>query len=282
AQAFNPLGSITGVVIGRFFIFAGSDYTPAQIAAMSPAARAAYDAAQSGAVRAPYAVIGIVVLALALLILVTRFPAAHESHEPQSAEEAGWRALRGRWRFIFAVAAQFFYVGAQVGVWSYLIRYAEGTVPGTADRQAADFLILSLVLFMLGRFAGTALMRRVPPAFLLATFAAVNALLAAVAIAMPGYVGLYALIASSFFMSIMYPTIFALGVSGLGEARKLASSVLVMAIVGGAVLTPAMGALSGLAGINWSMAVPFLCFAVVLGFALSVRRRMRRAEASPA
>ncbi|MDE2263887.1 MAG: L-fucose:H+ symporter permease [Gammaproteobacteria bacterium] len=285
AQAFNPLGSITGVAIGRFFIFAGTDDTPAQIAAMSPTARAAYDAAQSGAVRAPYAVIGIVVLALALLILVTRFPAAHESHEshePQSAEEAGWRALRGRRRFIFAVAAQFFYVGAQVGVWSYLIRYAEGTVPGTADRQAADFLILSLVLFMLGRFAGTALMRRVAPAVLLATFAAVNALLAAVAIAMPGYVGLYALIASSFFMSIMYPTIFALGVSGLGEARKLASSVLVMAIVGGAVLTPAMGALSGLAGINWSMAVPFLCFAVVLGFALSVRRRMRRAEASPA
>ena len=125
-------------------------------------------------------------------------------------------------------------------------------------------------------------MRRVAPAFLLAAFAAVNALLAAVAIAMPGYVGLDALIASSFFMSVMYPTIFALGVSGLGEVRKLASSVLVMAIVGGAVLTPAMGALSGLAGINWSMAVPLVCFAVVLGFALSVRREMRQLQEPPA
>lgn len=282
AQAFNPLGSITGVVIGRFFIFSGTDYTPAQIAAMSPAARAAYDSAQTGAVRAPYVVIGVVVLALALLILMTRFPAAHESHAPQAREEARWSALRGRWRFYLAVAAQFFYVGAQVGVWSYLIRYAEGTVPGTVDRRAADFLIVSLVLFMLGRFAGTALMRRVAPAVLLAIFAAVNAVLAAAAIAMPGYTGLYALIASSFFMSIMYPTIFALGVSGLGEARKLASSVLVMAIVGGAVLTPAMGALSGVAGINWSMAVPLVCFAVVLGFALSVRREVGQPEESPA
>jgi MFS transporter, FHS family, L-fucose permease len=275
AQAFNPLGSITGVVIGRFFIFSGADEAPVRVAAMSPPARAAYDAAQTGAVQAPYVAIGIVVLALALLILITRFPAVHESHEPRAREEASWRQLRGRRRLFFAVAAQFFYVGAQVGVWSYLIRYAEGTIPGTADRRAADFLIVSLVLFMLGRFAGAALMRRVAPVLLLAAFAAVNALLAAVAIAMPGHLGLYALIASSFFMSVMYPTIFALGVSGLGEVRKLASSVLVMAIVGGAVLTPAMGALSGLAGISWSMAVPLVCFAVVLGFALSVRREMR-------
>jgi FHS family L-fucose permease-like MFS transporter len=282
AQAFNPLGSITGVVIGRCFIFSATDETPARIAAMPPTARAAYDAAQTGAVQAPYIAIGIVVLALALLILVTRFPAVHESHEPKAREEAGWRELRGRWRLCFAVVAQFFYVGAQVGVWSYLIRYAEGTIPGTVDRRAADYLIVSLVLFMLGRFAGAALMRRVAPALLLAVFAAVNALLAAVAIAMPGHAGLYALIASSFFMSIMYPTIFALGVSGLGEARKLASSVLVMAIVGGAVLTPAMGALAGVAGINGSMAVPLVCFAAVLGFALSVRREMRNTGESAA
>ncbi|HTL92547.1 MAG TPA: L-fucose:H+ symporter permease [Steroidobacteraceae bacterium] len=282
AQAFNPLGSITGVVIGRFFIFSDTDDAPARIAAMSPRVRAAYDAAQTHAVQAPYVAIGAVVLALALLMLMTRFPAVHEAHEPQAEEQARWRDLRGRWRFFFAVAAQFFYVGAQVGVWSYLIRYAEGTVPGTVDRRAADYLIVSLVLFMLGRFAGAALMRRIAPVLLLATFAAVNTLLAAVAIAMPGHVGLYALIASSFFMSVMFPTIFALGVSGLGEARKLASSVLVMAIVGGAVLTPAMGALSGIAGINGSMAVPLVCFAVVLAFAVSVRREPRQARESPA
>jgi len=282
AQAFNPLGSITGVVIGRFFIFSGTDSTADRIAAMSPTARAAYDAAQTGAVQAPYVAIGVVVLALALVILLTRFPTVHESQEPRVHGPARWRELHGRRRFFFAVAAQFFYVGAQVGVWSYLIRYAEGTVPGTTDRRAADYLIVSLVLFMLGRFAGAALMRRLAPVILLAAFAAANGLLTGFAIAMPGNVGLYALIASSFFMSVMYPTIFALGVSGLGEVRKLASSVLVMAIVGGALLTPAMGALSGLAGVNWSMAVPLVCFAVVLGFALSVRRQGPPVAESPA
>jgi len=282
AQAFNPLGSITGVVIGRFFIFSGTDAAPARLAAMTPAQRAAYHAAQSAAVQAPYVVIGVVVLALALVILMTRFPAVHEAHAPQERAAATWRELWGRWRFFLAVAAQFFYVGAQVGIWSFLIRYAEATVPGTTDRGAADDLIISLVLFMAGRFAGAALMRRVPPARLLALFAAADALLAAIAIAMPGRIGLSALIASSFFMSVMYPTIFALAVSGLGEVRKLASSVLVMAIVGGAVLTPAMGAISGSAGINWAMAVPLAGFAVVLGFALNARGAVRRIQALPA
>ncbi len=274
AQAFNPLGSIAGIAIGRFFIFSGTDYTATQVAAMPNATRAAYHAAQSSAVQMPYVAIGIVVLALALVIMATPFPLAHAESTPEAAD-GRWRQLLGRPRLYLAVAAQFFYVGAQVGVWSYLIRYAEGTIPGTADRTAADYLLLSLFLFMAGRFVGTTLMRIVAPAKLLAAFAAVNAALAAIAVARPGSVGLAALIAVSFFMSVMYPTIFALGVHGLGEVRKLASSVLVMAIVGGAVLTPAMGALSGAAGIQWAMGVPVVCFGVVLVFALRVARKDR-------
>lgn len=275
AQAFNPLGSIAGVVIGRFFIFSGTEYTRAQVARMAPAARSTYYASQSAVVQMPYVLIGVVVVVLALLIVVTRFPVAHEAGRPGSSGQARWRELLQHPRLALAVAAQFFYVGAQVGVWSYLIRYAEGTIPGTADRTAADYLIVSLVLFMLGRFAGTALMRFIAPAKLLAAFAVTNALLAALAIAEPGRIGLAALVAVSFFMSVMYPTIFALGVHGLGELRKLAASVLVMAIIGGAVLTPAMGALSGWAGINWSMAVPLAGFVVVLAFALFTLRRAR-------
>jgi len=271
AQAFNPLGSIAGVGIGRFFIFSSTDYTTAQVAAMPNAARDAYYAAQSSAVQMPYVIIGIVVLALALVIMVTPFPIAHKG-STSGTDDAKWRQLLTRPRLFMAVAAQFFYVGAQVGVWSYLIRYAEGTIPGTADRAAADYLLISLVLFMVGRFVGSALMRVIAPANLLAAFAAVNALLAMIAIARPGPVGLVALIAVSFFMSVMFPTIFALGVQGLGEVRKLASSVLVMAIVGGAVLTPAMGALSGFVGIQWAMSIPAICFGIVLAFALRVAR----------
>jgi FHS family L-fucose permease-like MFS transporter len=131
---------------------------------------------------------------------------------------------------------------------------------------------------MIGRFIGAALMRAVMPATLLVAYAFTNAILIAIAISLPGRIGLYALIATSFFMSVMFPTIFALGIRGLGETRKLASSILVMSIVGGAVLTPLMGAVSGLGGIHWSMIVPLLCFAVVLSFATYARPRSAPGE----
>ena len=273
AQAFNPLGSITGVLVGRIFIFSGIEHTPEQIAAMSEAARNAYFSAESTAVLTPYLTLGIVVALLGFLIKLTAFPAVSETDENGSTHQTPWRQLATQKRFVFAVIAQFFYVGAQVGIWSYLIRYAQGTVPGTPEKTAADYLILSLVLFMIGRFTGAALMRAVMPAKLLAAYAFMNAILLAIAISLPGRIGLYALIATSFFMSVMFPTIFALGIRGLGDTRKLASSILVMSIVGGAILTPLMGAVSGLGGIHWSMLVPLLCFAVVLCFATYARPR---------
>ena len=281
AQAFNPLGSITGVLIGRFFIFSGVELTPQQLAAMTPGARSAYFSAESGAVLAPYLAIGVVVVVLALLFKVTPFPAISDS-DPNSdsgadgdagAVRTPWRWLLGQKRFVVAVIAQFFYVGAQVGIWSYLIRYAQGTVPGMPEKSAADTLVLSLVLFMVGRFVGAGLMRAVRPTRLLAVYSVINAVLMAVAIALPGRTGLAALVIASFFMSVMFPTIFAVGIGGLGAARKSASSVLVMSIVGGAILTPVMGAISGLAGIQWSMAVPLLCFVVIMGFAARVPAR---------
>jgi FHS family L-fucose permease-like MFS transporter len=173
---------------------------------------------------------------------------------------------------MLAVAAQFFYVGAQIGMWSYLIRYTQATAPGFPEKAAANFLTISLTLFMLGRFAGTALMRYVQPARLLAVYAAVLIGLLGTAIAAHGMAGVYALVIAPFFMSVMFPTIFALGLRGLDDdSRKFASSFLVMAIVGGAVVTAVMGAVSDAAGIQRAMAVPLLCFAVVLGFAYRSR-----------
>ena len=267
AQSFNPLGSITGVLIGQRFIFSGVEPTHAQIAAMTASARTAYYAAQSSAVQLPYVVIGCVVLLWALLIGTARLPTAAAAPD-QHATGARLRTLAGNRNLVLAVLAQFFYVGAQVGIWSYLIRYAQQTVPGTSQRHAADFLTLSLVLFMLGRFAGTALMRHLAPARLLASFAITALALAAVAVLFPGRIGVGALIAVSFFMSIMFPTIFALGLRGLNDqARKSAAPYLVMAIVGGATLTLLMGGISDAAGIPRAMSVPAVCFAVILGFA---------------
>ena len=276
AQAFNPLGSITGVLVGRLFIFSGIEPSVQQLASLSQTARDAYFAAESAAVETPYIVLGVVVSLLALLVKATRFESISEPQAAPGPGSATWRGLIRRKSYAFAVTAQFFYVGAQVGVWSYLIRYAQGTVSGTPEKTAADFLIISLALFMAGRFVGAALMRRIAPARLLAAFSSANIVLTAVAIGLPGKTGLYALVATSFFMSVMFPTIFALGLRGLGDLRTLGSSFLVMSIVGGAILTPLMGAISGYAGIHWSMVVPLLSFIVVLRYANYTNRRPRR------
>ena len=235
---------------------------------MGSGARTAYYASQSLAVQGPYLVIGAVVLVWALLIATVRLPSAGRPSDATRPPRAGARELLRNTNFVLAVLAQFFYVGAQVGIWSYLIRYAQHSLSGLPERRAADFLTIALVLFMCGRFAGTALMRFLSPMRLLATFALVALTLAAVAMLFPGRVGVAALVATGFFMSIMFPTIFALGLRGLDdETRKTASSFLVMAIVGGATLTLLMGAISDAAGIHRAMIVPVLCFATVLAFA---------------
>ena len=270
AQAFNPLGSITGVLVGQQFILSGNEPTPEQIAALGTAERAAFYATESAAVQIPYLVIGAIVVVWALMFMISRFPMTRDS-DAADARGSGMAhlvdLLRDRY-FMLAVAAQFVYVGGQVGVWSYLIRYAQVTVPGTPEKVAANFLTAGLVLFMLGRFAGAALMRYVAPARLLAIYALINAVLCTVAVGLPGPVGLYALVAASFFMSIMFPTIFALGLDRLDdEKRKLGSSLLVMSIIGGAIITAVMGATSDAFGIHWAMAVPLFSFAIVLRFA---------------
>lgn len=276
AQAFNPLGSITGILIGQHFIFSGVEHSATDLAAMSPAARQAFYVAESSAVQTPYLVIGGVVVLWALLIALTRFPATSSAgDEPAVAQRHGiiGRLLRKR-RFVLAIVAQFFYVGAQVGIWSFLIRYIQDGLPGTPEKSAALYLTVSLVLFMVGRFVGTALLRYLPPARLLGIFALINLALCSIAVASPHTVGVYALVASSFFMSVMFPTVFALGLEGLGDdERKLGSSLIVMAIIGGAILTALMGAVSDQAGIHWAMAVPAVCFAVILWFAVASGRQ---------
>ncbi len=283
AQAFNPLGSIAGVWIGQRFIFSGIEHTPAELAAMSPAARSAYLMLEATSVQVPYLVIGLGVLAWAVLILSTRFPdvsvvAAEAEAMPAPAGAIG-RLLRDG-SFRFALLAQFFYVGAQVGVWSYMIRYVQAALPGTPYRQAANYLFYCLACFMAGRFAGAVLMRWVRVERLLAWFAAVNIALALVAVCWSGQIGAWALVACSFFMSVMYPTIFALGVKGRDDGeRKLASAMLVMTIIGGAAVTAALGAVSDGFGIARAMAVPALCFVVVWLFARHHAGRPRLAGA---
>lgn len=273
AQSFNPLGSITGVLLGSAFILSGIELTPEQAAQLSPDQMDSYLRSESRAVIGPYLFIGLFVLGWATLVALTRFPP--EATDTQSVDEVGsrgqFKALLSRPRYLAGVVAQFFYVGAQVGIWSYFIRYAQVELPGTPERTAANLLTLSLVLFLVGRFLGTALMGRVAPHWLLLIFALVDLGLCLVAALAGGDLGLYALIGTSLFMSIMFPTIFALSLEGLGPLTKPGSSLLVMAIIGGAVITAIMGLVSDSASIAAAMVVPAVCFAVVAGFARVAR-----------
>lgn len=279
AQSFNPLGAITGVVLGSHLIFSDVQLTPEHIVGLSQHELDALYAAEARAVQLPYLALGLFVFFWAALVMLVRFPRVDEQDagSERTSVVGSFRALRTYPRFWFGVIAQFFYVGAQVGLWSYLIRYTQYNLPGTLEREASGFLTASLVLFMAGRFIGTALMRRYPASALMAVFAASATALSIVAAVAGGYVGLYALVAVSFFMSIMFPTIFSLSLRGLGEHTKSGASFLVMAIVGGALLTAVMGRISDATSINTAIGVPAFCFCVVLAFAWFAWRNDRRA-----
>ncbi|GAT63111.1 L-fucose:H+ symporter permease [Paludibacter jiangxiensis] len=269
AQSFNPIGCVTGILVGQHFIFSGVEYSKEQLAAMAPEAIKAYHQTEALAVQTPYLVIGMVILIAALAIAITKFPTVKDEEvSEQSSAKSTLKFIFGKRHFKQAVLAQFFYVGAQVCIWSYLIRYIQGTMPGTPEKVAANFLTISLVVFTIGRFVGTALLKKIKGHNLLGLYAVMNVALLIVGILLPGNIGAWMLVATSFFMSIMYPTIFSLGIRDLGQHTKLASSVLVMAIIGGATLTMLMGAVSDLAGIANSLIVPLLCFVFIAFYAL--------------
>lgn len=245
AQAFNPLGSITGVLVGTVFIFSSAELSPAQIAAKKVHHHyAAYLYAETLRVANPYLVLSALTLAMLIVIALTRFPAhLTQATEDASAERGRLRHLLGKPHFVMAVAAQFAYVGAQVGTWSYFIPYVVDYTR-EQNRGAGYLLTLSLVAFAVGRFFSAWLMRYIRPSLLMGLYSAINVILVAISVFSPGWIGVYALIATSFFMSLMYPTIFAQGIRGLGEYAKIGGSILVMAIIGGALLPLAMGSIA--------------------------------------
>ncbi|HEU5443451.1 MAG TPA: L-fucose:H+ symporter permease [Steroidobacteraceae bacterium] len=272
AQAFNGLGGFIAPIIGGIFIFSGANVSSATLASMPAAQRLALRVSQSHAVRMPYLVLAGVVILLALAVALTRLPETRPEH-PSAALAPQMRALGREPALRGAVLAQFFYVGAQVGVWSFFVDFALDVTPGISARRAAFLLSASLALFMIGRFSGSALMQRVRPERLLMLYAAANVLLCAVAIGASHELAIGALMLTSFFMSIMYPTIFSLGVQDLGELTPLGSSFIVMAIIGGAVVPPLMGVIATAMGTtHYAMALPLACFLVVGIYARRVAR----------
>jgi FHS family L-fucose permease-like MFS transporter len=243
AQSFNPPGTVLGVILGAQFIFSGVELKAPEVAAMKAAGTyAGYLHTELMRVVPTYLALGSVVLLFAVVLSRMKFPSLRGEHEDLSvAEDHGsFGQLLHYPHLWFAVAANFCNVGAQVSTWSSLIPYMK-QYTSVSERTAAGYLTATLIAMMAGRFATTPLMKYVPASRLLGIYGAVNVVLIGLAITRPGAFGAYAIVASSFFLSIMFPTIFALGLKGLGANTKLAGSFLVMAIVGGAIFPPVLG-----------------------------------------
>jgi FHS family L-fucose permease-like MFS transporter len=261
SQAFNPLGAIIGVLIGTVFIFSGIEPDEAATEAMKTAGTyERFLESEIMRVVKPYMIIGIIIFAWALLILRTRFPAIRVEQEDPG-HRTRFSDLLKYPHFVQGVIAQFCYVGAQIGTWSYFIQYAQDYT-GIGEKAAGFFLTGTLVAFGAGRFSATVLMKYSEPAKLMGLYGLINILLAGLAVIFPGWPGVWAIFFTSFFMSLMFPTIFALAIKGLGPHTKIAGSMIVMAIVGGAFFTPLMGLIAS-TSMARAMLIPLLCYIVV-------------------
>ncbi|HOU96731.1 MAG TPA: L-fucose:H+ symporter permease [Bacteroidales bacterium] len=243
SQAFNPFGAITGASIGTIFILSGREPDVAQIEAMK--LNGTYDdfvKEELWRIVPPYMVLAGVVLILAILMIRTKFPRSLDEHadEKDDAPKGRISELFKVPHFIQAVIAQFLYVGAQVGTWSYFIQYVQDYT-GSNEKLAGYLLTGTLAAFALGRFSATWFMKFIKPNKLMGFYSIINIMLVSVAILKPGALGMWSLFITSFFMSLMFPTIFALGIKDLGTNTKLGGSLLVMSIIGGAVFPPIMG-----------------------------------------
>jgi FHS family L-fucose permease-like MFS transporter len=275
SQSFNAVGAMLSPLVGRALILTGVEYTPAQLALMSAAQVQAYRAQQASTAKLPYLLIAGIFLAVAATIYFSHLPDVIEEGEGSSSEETRHAApLHGQsvlahGHLVKGVIAQFFYVGAQVGVASFVIRFAQHTVPGMPARVPAYYLLGHQVGFMTGRFGGSALMKSFPAPRLLAVFAAGCLVSVSVALLAHGIVPVWAVVLIGLFHSIMFPTIFALGIKNLGPLTKRGSSLMVMAIIGGAVFPAIMGRISDATNIQTAFVVPLICYLYILYFALA-------------
>ena len=233
------------------------------------------------ATQLPYMIVAGSVALSAVVVWQTTFPqymdlevatAGAVSQQPFSVQAAAWvqtsRKLLAVKRFRNGVLAQFMYVGGQVGTWSYLIQYVQANVSDTSEKTAADHVFWSLVMLTLGRAASTILLRWTTDCQLMLYYGAINIALCLVGVIVGGSVGTMALVLTSFFMSLMFPTIFTIAIRGLNkEETQLGSSLIVMSIIGGAVLTPCMGLLADNVGINSAYLVPMAAFVGVAAYA---------------
>ena len=267
AQSFNGLAAFMAPVIGTLFILSGKEYSAEEMALMSEADKITYLSTEASSVKTPYMILGVFLLIMAMFFAFLKFP---EFEEEENSDASGGivKALKHK-HLIWAVIAQFFYVGAQVCVTSFFVRMA--IYGGGVDEKTAGYYLgVYGLLFMVGRFIGSIFVRYVDASKLLSIYAVICIFLCIIAISAEGKYVVLALGGLGFFMSIMFPTIFSLGIKDMNENIKPASSLIVMSIIGGAIFPVIMGSIIDSADddIQQGYLVPLVCFFAVLFFGI--------------
>lgn len=256
SQAFNGLALVVGPILAGQFIFAGNEGSLETQAAKEQAANA---------VIFPYTLIAIGVLVIAALVAIAKMPEFSSNAKLKFDKD-----IFKHKHLIWATVAQLFYVGAQASIWGITIDYIIEVLPGTSKEAASgSYMPIGTGLFVVGRVAGTALMSWVKDYKLLRLFAVCATILCILGTVGGGMVAVGSVLAVNFFMSIMFPTIFALGAKDLGHHLKLGASFIIMAIVGGAILPPIMGKVSVLYGVQTSFIIPTVCFIVIAIYSIN-------------
>lgn len=286
AQAFNPIGSLAGMFVAKNFILTKLNTATyderLSLAGSSPDEFKAMLHADLAIVRNPYVAIGLVILVFLVIIALTRMPAIQEDKSLHFRDSL--KRLLRRKRYTQGVLAQFFYVGAQILCWTFIIQYGESI--GLSRAEAQGYNMIAMGLFVGSRFIATFIMKYLAPGKLLALFGVGGMLCTAGAIFLPGMTGLYSLVGISVFMSLMFPTIYGIALEGVGEDAKFGAAGLIMAILGGSVLPPLQALIFDLGGpgyndltilgvseVKFSFVIPFICLAVVTWYGYRTQGR---------
>lgn len=262
AQSFNPIGSILGILMSKYFIL---------------------DNISLYSVSATYATLGCVLICILVIMLCAKMPLGKDT-DKQDGLIVTFKRLFSNRLYRNGVVAQFFYVGAQIGVWSFTIRIVMQEL-GVLESEASTIYLITIIGFCLSRFVYTWLMKWVSPAKLLVAGGALSALMALIVAVSSGtgWFLITALVLISVFMSLMFPTIYGIALSSIAKSNhpedsKIGASGLIMAILGGAILTPLQGMVSDVASIYISYLVPVVCFAVVMLYAMSANKKRNQYE----
>ncbi|HEV7779462.1 MAG TPA: L-fucose:H+ symporter permease [Luteibacter sp.] len=270
AQALNSFGTAIAPIFGGLLILSNTVKSGDEIASLSVAEQVTYRAHEAQSVQGPYLGLAVVLFLLAIFVFLFKLPALTETTEKADETKHTLREALSHPHVLFGVLGIFFYVGAEVSIGSFMVNYLSlPSIGNFSQQEATHYVSAYWTMAMIGRFIGSALMVKLSPRKLLATFAAVNMVLVATTMMTSGSTAVYSIVAIGLFNSIMFPTIFALGIERLGPLTGKASSLLIMAIVGGAVVPTLQGLLADSIGVQHAFVLPLLCYGYIIFYGLS-------------